>query len=164
MTDALLEFLVNFPDELKLIIISMFPVVELRGGLIVAATLMQEMHWLKAFILCVIGNMIPIPFILFFIKKIFEWFKKLPFLSKMVTKLEAHANKKGADVINKYKLWGLFFLVAIPLPGTGGWTGALVASIFNIRIKHSFPVIFVGVAAAGVIMLVLSYFIPGLFF
>ncbi len=162
MAEEILEFLVNFPDELKLIIISMLPVVELRGGLIVAATLMSEMHWLKAFLLCVLGNMIPLPFILVFIKKIFAALKKIPLFEKIITKLEDHAGKKGT-VLNKYRSWGLFILVAIPLPGTGGWTGALVASLFDIRIKRSLPIIFAGVVAAGVIMLTLSYLIPGLF-
>lgn len=140
--------------ELIAFIVSLLPVLELRGGL-VAAKLMDIEFW-RAFVICYVGNMIPIPFILLFIRKIFNFLKRFKKFEKLIDKLEARSLRK-ADKVRKYRLWGLFLFVAIPLPGTGAWTGALVADIFDIRIKHSLPVIAVGVLTAGVIMSALSY-------
>lgn len=144
--------------ELIAFIISLFPVLELRGGLIAATFLGIE--WWKAFIYCFIGNMLPIPFILLFIRKIFELMKKWGPFKKVVDKLEQKADKHR-DKIEKYRLWGLFLLVAIPLPGTGAWTGALVAALMDIRIRHAFPVIAAGVIVAGIIVATLSYGVAG---
>lgn len=141
-------------EELIAFIVSLLPILELRGGL-VAAKLMDIEFW-KAFVICYVGNMIPIPFILLFIRKIFNFLKRFNKFEKMIDKLEARSLRK-ADKVRKYRLWGLFLFVAIPLPGTGAWTGALIADIFDIRIKHSLPVIAVGVLTAGVIMSALSY-------
>lgn len=140
--------------ELIAFIVSLLPILELRGGL-VAAKIMDIEFW-KAFVICYIGNMIPIPFILLFIRKIFNFLKRFKRFEKIIDKLEARSIRK-ADKVRKYRLWGLFLFVAIPLPGTGAWTGALVADIFDIRIKHSMPVIAVGVLMAGIIMSALSY-------
>lgn len=140
--------------ELIAFIVSLLPVLELRGGLI-AAKLMNIEFW-KAFVICYIGNMLPIPFILLFIRKIFNFLKRFKKFEKLIDKLEARSLRK-ADKVKKYRLWGLFLFVAIPLPGTGAWTGALVADIFDIRIKHSLPVIAVGVFVAGMIISALSY-------
>ncbi|MGN1443005.1 MAG: COG2426 family protein [Acutalibacteraceae bacterium] len=140
--------------ELIAFIVSLLPVLELRGGLI-AAKLMDITFW-KAFVICYVGNMLPIPFILLFIRKIFNFLKRFQKFEKIIDKLEARSLRK-ADKVKKYRLWGLFLFVAIPLPGTGAWTGALVADIFDIRIKHSLPVIAVGVLTAGIIMSALSY-------
>ncbi len=149
----------KLPPELTIFIISLLPVLELRGGLIAAAVLGVD-FWI-AFPICVIGNMVPIPFILLFIRKIFEWMKKTKVFKKLAIKLEERAKKKAdTGKRQKYKLWGLFVLVAIPLPGTGGWTGALVADIMDIRIKHAFPVITAGVITAGIIMSLPTYIIP----
>ena len=142
----------KLPPELTIFVISLFPILELRGGLIAAAVLGVD-FWI-AFPICVIGNILPIPFILLFIRKI-KAFKKI------VIKLEERAKKKAVtNNKQKYKLWGLFFLVAIPLPGTGGWTGALVADIMDMRIKHAFPIITAGVITAGIIMSLPTYIIP----
>ena len=105
--------------------------------------------------------MLPIPFILLFIRKIFTLLKKIPSVEKIIDKLEARSIRK-ADKIEKYRLWGLLLFVAIPLPGTGAWTGALIADLFDIRIKHSLPVIAVGVLIAGIIISALSYGLFGL--
>ena len=146
--------------ELIAFIISLFPVVELRGGLIISATVLK-LDWWKAFICCFIGNMLPIPFILLFIRKIFELMRKWAPFERIVDSLERRADKHR-DKIDKYRLWGLFILVAIPLPGTGAWTGALVAALMDIRISHALPVIAAGVIVAGIIVAVLSYGVAGL--
>ena len=127
--------------------ISMIPVVELRGAIPygVAAGLNP---WL-AFAIAVVGNMLPIPFILLFIRRIFAWMKRYPKMAKLAEKFEARASKKSGRV-KKSETIGLCVLVAIPLPGTGAWTGALVAALMNMRIKRALPTIFVGVLIAGV--------------
>ena len=140
--------------ELIAFIVSLLPVLELRGGLI-AAKIMDIEFW-KAFAICYVGNMLPIPFILLFIRKIFNFLKRFKKIESFIDKLEARSLIM-ADKIKKYRLWGLFLFVAIPLPGTGAWTGALVADIFDIRIKHSLPVIALGVLVAGMIISALSY-------
>ncbi len=162
MVEQIVEFLrESLPRELVVFIISMLPILELRGGLVAAAIL--GVDWIVAFPLCVIGNMLPIPVVLLFIRQIFTWLKKIKCFKKIVEKLEERANRKSSS-LNKYRLWGLFIFVGIPLPGTGAWTGALVANAVDIRFKHSFPAIFAGVIAAGIIMSVVSYLIPGFFF
>lgn len=164
MTEAIAQYFVdNFSDvlsaEIIAFIVSLLPVLELRGGLIVAKIL--EVSFLKAFIICYIGNILPIPFILLFIRKIFSLLKKVKWIKSLIDKLEAKSIRK-ADSVKKYRLWGLFLLVAIPLPGTGAWTGALIADLLDIRIKHSFPVIALGVFVAGIIISALSYGVFGL--
>ncbi len=164
MSEAIAEYIVNLlggkiSSEIIAFIVSMMPVLELRGGLIAAK--IMEIDFLKAFIICYIGNMLPIPFILLFIRKIFNWLKKIPAVEKTIVKLEARSIRK-ADKIQKYRLWGLLLFVGIPLPGTGAWTGALIADLFDIRIKHSLPVIAAGVLIAGVIISALSYGLFGL--
>jgi uncharacterized membrane protein len=139
----------------------MLPVVELRGGLIFASA--SGVPFPEAFLLCCLGNILPIPFILFFLRKIFNILEKNKHTAKLVLWLEGKA-KKAEKKIGKYEMFGLFLFVAIPLPGTGAWTGALIASIFDMRIKRALPAIAAGVVGAGVIMSVLSYWIPGLFF
>ena len=136
-------------------LISLFPVLECRGGMFFAITVAEIEVW-KAFIICYLGNMLPIPFILLFIKQIFAFMKKHNILTKIVGKLEAKT-EKHKDKIDKYGHWALLTFVAIPLPGTGGWTGALIAALFNIDIKKSLPVIAIGVLIANIIMTVFSY-------
>lgn len=164
MSETIAEYIVNLlgdkiSPEFIAFIVSMLPILELRGGL-VAAKLM-EVDFVKAFIICYVGNMLPIPFILLFIRKIFNLLKRIPTVENAIVKLEARSIRK-ADKIQKYRLWGLLIFVGIPLPGTGAWTGALVADLFDIRIKHSLPVIAVGVLIAGVIISALSYGLFGL--
>ena len=161
MIESFIEALGNLPEELVVFIISLMPILELRGGLVAASLL--EVPWHIAFPICVIGNMLPIPFILLFIKKIFKILRKWPLFRTIIPKLEKKAGEKGS-LINKGRFIGLFSFVAIPLPGTGAWMGALAATMLDIRMKRSFPIIFLGVLTAGIIMSVLSYFIPGLFF
>ena len=136
----------KLPGEVIVFLISLLPVLELRGGLIAAKLL--GLPVLRAFLICFAGNMLPIPFILLFIRRIFSFLKRFARVEHMIDKLEARSIRK-ADKVVKYRLWGLLLLVAIPLPGTGAWTGALVAALLDIRMKHALPVIAVGVLIAG---------------
>lgn len=147
------------PAEAIIFIISIVPILELRGGLIAASLL--NVRWIYAFPICIIGNLLPLPFILFFINKIFTFLKRTK-LKKFVEYLEKKANVKSKSVI-KYKKWGLFLFVATPLPGTGGWTGALIASMLQIKPKDALPPIVFGVIVAGIIMSIISYIIPSFF-
>ena len=139
---------------LQCALLSMAPVVELRGALPWAIAHGLPV-WLS-YLLCVFCNMIPVPFILLFIKKILEWMKTRARLAKYALWLEDHAQKK-LDVYYKYKLLGLFILVAIPLPGTGAWTGALVAAFLDLRMKRAIPSIVAGVLIAAGIMTAVTY-------
>lgn len=135
--------------------ISMVPVIELRGGLPYGVGMGLD-PW-TAFIASVIGNMIPVPFIILFIRHIFEFLKKRDNkLSRLVIKLEEKAHVKGR-VVQKYSVLGLCILVAIPLPGTGAWTGALVAAILDMRLRKAVPTILLGVVIAGLIVLFITY-------
>lgn len=148
------------PAEVIIFVVSLMPILELRGGLIAASLL--KVNWLYAFPICVIGNLLPLPFILLFIDKIFAVLKKTR-LKKIVEHFEKKASVKSESVANHRKL-GLFAFVALPLPGTGGWTGALIASVLRIKFKDALPPIVLGVLTAGIIMSVISYAIPLLFF
>ncbi|HIT54157.1 MAG TPA: small multi-drug export protein [Candidatus Fimivicinus intestinavium] len=163
MAETLAQYFVDFlqnkiPNELIVFIVSLFPVLELRGGMIVAKLL--DVPFLSAFIISFIGNMVPIPFILLFIKKIFAWLRRFPRWSRIIDKLEARSMNKS-DKIEKYKEWGLLIFVAIPLPGTGGWTGSLIAALLDLRIKKSLPIIALGVLVAGIIMSLVVYGVFG---
>ena len=132
-----------------------FPVVELRGA--VPYGVAMDLPLLSVLTVSVIGNMLPVPFIMLFIRQIFAWMKtKSRRLRACAEKLEARAQAKG-DILVKYEMLGLFILVAIPLPGTGAWTGSLVAALFDLRMKNALPAIFLGVITAGLIMSVVSY-------
>ncbi|MBO5944553.1 MAG: small multi-drug export protein [Clostridia bacterium] len=144
----------KIPEELVAFVISLCPILECRGGMIAAR--LMEIPFVKAFLICYIGNMLPIPFIILFIRKIFDFLRKFRFFSKIVEKLEAKTEKNKEKVL-KYEAWGLLLFVAIPLPGTGGWTGALMAALLDIRMKKSLPIIALGVLIAGFIMSALTY-------
>ncbi len=144
----------GIPDELVVFIISVLPILECRLGMFTAIVLLQ-MNVFKGFIISFLGNILPIPFILLLINWIFELLKKVPKINKMIFWLEERTLKKR-DKIDKYGIWGLLFFVAIPLPGTGGWTGALLASLLHLDKKKSFGVIAMGVFIAGLIISILS--------
>lgn len=130
--------------------ISMVPIIELRGAIPIAIA--NGINPYLAFIISVIGNMIPVPFIILFIRKIFNLLRtKSNWLNGFVTKMELKANAK-AETVRKYEALGLFILVAIPLPGTGAWTGALVAAMMDLRMRIALPMIFLGVCAAGILV------------
>ena len=129
------------------VLVSMLPVVELRGGLPFGVAL--GLRPFGAFCAAVIGNMLPIPFLIRFTRRVFHWLRThVPTLETIIGRLEARANEKR-ELVNKYKFWGLLILVAIPLPGTGAWTGALVAALMRLRLRQALPAIFVGVLIAG---------------
>ncbi|MDE6124766.1 MAG: small multi-drug export protein [Eubacterium sp.] len=150
------EFLTShgIPDWLVVFLISLCPILECRLGMFTAIVLLQ-MNPFVGFLISFLGNIIPIPFILLLINWIFEILKKVPGLNKVVFWLEEKTLKKR-DKIDKYGVWGLLLFVAIPLPGTGGWTGALLASLLHLDKKKSFGVIAVGVFIAGLIITILS--------
>ena len=139
-------------------IISMVPILELRGGLLAASLLGVDI--LTAVPLCILGNILPIPFILWFITPIFHWLKKTKLFRPLVEKLEARALGKK-DKIEKGYFWGLALFVGIPLPGTGAWTGALLAALLDIPKKKSVPAILLGILIATVIMALVSYGLLG---
>ncbi len=164
LVESIVQSIVNslsqIPRELVVFLASLIPISELRGGLIASSLL--GLDWRVAFPICVVGNMLPIPFILLFIDKIFAFLKKTRF-HKIADFFEKKANDKS-DKIKKYKEWGLFAFVAIPLPGTGGWTGALIAALLRLDIKKSICIIGLGVITAGIIMSFLSYVLPHICF
>ena len=165
MAQHITQFFVDALDdklasEWIVFLISLLPILELRGGLIAAKLL--DVPLLNAFAVCFIGNLLPIPFILLFIRRIFAFLKRFRRVNALIEKVEARSIRK-AEKVKKYRLWGLLLLVAIPLPGTGAWTGALVAALLDIRMKHALPVIAVGVLIAGLITAAFSYGLFGLF-
>ncbi|MGL4483842.1 MAG: COG2426 family protein [Anaerovoracaceae bacterium] len=129
---------------------SMLPIIELRGGIPYGVGLGLPI-W-EAFLAAFLGNILPVPFILIFLRNTFNWLRTFDKTKGLVERLERKAHLNGQKV-EKYRLLGLFILVAIPLPGTGAWTGALVASVLDVRIKAALPVIALGVLTAGLVVL-----------
>lgn len=163
-----MEYLINnliglinsaLSPEIIVFIISLIPVLELRGGMIAASIL--GLNWKVAMFICILGNIIPIPFILLFIKKIFWLLRNTKFV-KFIDKIEKRAIEKSEKIF-KYRNLGLYLFVAIPLPGTGAWTGALIAALFDIRIRNAFLSIVCGIFTASIIMAILSYGVLGAF-
>ena len=139
-------------------IISMIPILELRGGLLAASLL--KISAAKALPICIVGNIIPIPFILLFIRQIFKWMKKTKLFRGLIIKMENRAMGKS-DQIKRYEFLGMLLFVGIPLPGTGAWTGALIASLLEVDIKKSSIAILCGLFMASAIMYIVSYGIVG---
>ncbi len=153
-----MELLEGLSGQWVALIISMVPLLELRGGLLAASLLGVDI--LQAVPLCILGNVIPVPFILWFITPIFTALKKTKLFRPMVEKLEKKAMNKSGKIEKGY-FWGLVLFVGIPLPGTGAWTGALIASMLNIPFKKAFPAILLGILLATVIMSLISYGLLG---
>ncbi len=150
----------SLSGDLVSFVISLFPILELRGGMIAASLLGVPLG--RAFILCYIANLLPIPVILFCIRRFIDWCKNTKLLHRLAEWLE-HKTEKNRDKVLKYQTWGLLIFVALPLPGTGAWTGALVAAMLDMPIKKSFPIIALGVLIAGIIMAAITYGLPALF-
>jgi len=157
----LADFIVSFFGDsflghiLATFFISMVPILELRGALPIGVRL--GLDPLVSLGVSFLGNIVPVPFIIIFIRRIFGWLRgKSSFLEKVVKKLEDKATK-NSDMVHKYELFGLYILVAIPLPGTGAWTGALVAALLDMQLKRAFPPIALGVLTAGIIVLLITY-------
>ncbi len=165
MTERLAQWFIDIfanklGGEMTAFITSVMPVLECRGGMIVAKIF--DIPFIKAFLICYLGNMIPMPFILLFIRKILEFMKKHNILKKFIEKMEGRADK-NRDKIMRYKQWGLLLFIAIPLPGTGGWTGSLFAALLDIDFKKALPIVALGVFIADLIMSVLTYGMGAIF-
>lgn len=139
---------------LIIFLISILPILELRGGLIAAALL--GVPPLAAYIICMIGNLIPIPLILWFLDYVFDFMKKHNILKKFVLFCERKGNEKK-DSIEKYGFWSLVLFVGVPLPGTGAWTGCLIATMLRMNKKKAFLATLLGVVMASIIMMLVSY-------
>lgn len=138
-------------DYVKYFFMSMVPILELRGALPLAIAA-EGLNPVIAYFFCVIGNCLPVPFLILFVRPVFEWMRRTSkWLGNIVDKLEAKAHGK-AEKVKKYEMLGLFLFVAIPLPGTGAWTGSLIAAVLGMRVKDSVPMICLGVLAAGILM------------
>ena len=143
-------------------LISMVPVIELRGA--VPYGYSNGLNIWVAVIISIIGNLLPVPFIIIFIRRIFALLRRISKrFDGLVTRLENRADNKS-DIVKKYSFWGLILLVAIPLPGTGAWTGALVAAMLDMRLKRAMPAITLGVLAAGIVVAFITCGADALFF
>ncbi|MBO4391198.1 MAG: small multi-drug export protein [Lachnospiraceae bacterium] len=148
-----------FSGEIITFIISMIPLLELRGGLLAAK--LMDVPLIKAIPLCIAGNIIPIPFILLFIKSIFRFMRAHGILVKLIDKIENRAMKKSAKVEGS-EFIGLMLFVGIPLPGTGAWMGSLIAALLNIDIKKAIVAELIGIIMATIICSILWYGLLGL--
>ncbi len=168
MTEKLVEWFVvslggKLTKEMVVFIISLFPILELRGGLLAAGPAFLNVKESVAIPLCIVGNLLPIPFILWLICPIFAWLKGTKHFRPMVERMERKAMSKK-DQIEQYEFWGLLLFVGIPLPGTGAWTGSLIAALIGMDKKKALGAIICGVLLAAVIMYLVSYvFIGGIF-
>jgi len=150
----------KIPRELAVMLVSMVPLLELRGGMIVARIL--DLQYWKSVLFCVLGNIIPIPFILLFIKQIFSWMKKFKGLGKVAEFFENKAMKKS-DKFKNGEFIALILFVGIPLPGTGAWMGSLIAALLEMDIKKAVVAELIGLIMAITIMSILTYALPGVF-
>lgn len=148
--------MVSIKNILWVCFISMVPIIELRGAIPAGTAL--GLPWYFCMLAAIVGNCIPVPFILLFIRGILEWMKRCPLrlFQKIALWLEQKA-EKHKEKVERFAFWGLLVLVAIPLPGTGAWTGALVASLFRVKAKIAVPAIVLGVVGAAVIVTLISY-------
>ena len=158
LREQIVEMVQNWglPPWLVVFVISMIPIIELRGAIPVAWFLFG-LPWYAALPIALVGNMLPVPFILLFIRPIFAWMKKKSkWLGNLVERLEKKA-ERNMDKVQRYEFWGLTLFVGIPLPGTGAWTGSLIAALMNMNFKRAMLSAFLGVILAGVIVTVLVY-------
>lgn len=163
--DSLVQWFANtlgqyISEQAVVFIISMMPILECRAGLLAASLL--QVPLMQAIPICIIGNILPIPFILLFIKKIFAWLKKIRFFKPLIEKIENRALKKSSKV-SSGEFWALLLFVGIPVPGTGAWMGSLIAALLEMDIKKASIAILLGVLFATVIMSIVSYGLLGIF-
>lgn len=168
MTDSLVQGLTaalggKVSGEIIIFIISMIPILELRGGLLAASPALLNVPILRAIPICIIGNLLPIPFILLLIEKVLDLMEKIPGLCKIARWVRQKADKNKGQ-IEKFGFWGLALFVGIPLPGTGAWTGSLVAALLHMKFGKAIAAILVGIAMATIIMSLLSYGLLGSLF
>lgn len=149
-------FLETVGRELCVLFCSMLPIIELRGAIPLGASPLIALPWWQTFIISVLGNLLPIPFILLLMRWILRMMKRVKGLRRIALWLESKA-EKNREKVERYAFWGLVLFVAIPLPGTGAWTGSLVASVTGMRFWRSLLSVTVGVLIAGAIMTAVSY-------
>lgn len=163
MVETIVEFIIGlfsgftelpFGKEIVVFIISLMPILELRGGLIAAALL--DLNPVSSYIISIIGNILPVPFILWFIRKILDWMRNKKMFKKIVKWVDKKVESKKHK-IEKYGVLGITLFVGIPLPGTGAWTGSLIAAMLDMDKKKAFIAAFIGVLLAGIIMSIFSY-------
>ncbi len=142
----------NFPPELAVFFISMVPLIECRGAIPFGMLVLNMPLW-EVLPIAIAGNILPVPFILLLIRPVINWFKKTRIFRPLAHWIEAKADK-NKDKVLKYSKWGLFVFVAIPVPGTGAWTGALVAALLDLRVKSAFFTILFGMICAALLMTV----------
>lgn len=163
MTDFIVEAITgaDVGKYLATLIISMIPVIELRGAIPIGVSL--GLSHAEAMGISIIGNMLPVPFIILFIRPIFRWMtRKSGKLARLAEKLETKAEGKW-DRIHRYQFFALTIFVAIPLPGTGAWSGALIAAVMNMRLRNALPSILLGVLIAGVLVSGITYGFTSIF-
>lgn len=153
--ELLLDKLINiFTLELAVMLTAALPVIELRGAIPVGISL--GFSPIYSAVLSFIGSMIPVPFILFTIRPVFNYLKTTRMFRRLVDRITENSMKKHSGNVKKYGFWGLLILVAVPIPGTGVWTGSLVAALLDMRFKLAFPAILIGNFIAGILILILS--------
>lgn len=141
-------------------LMAMVPVIELRGA--IPYGVIQGLPVVHAMLIAMAGNLLPIPILIVFTRNVFEWLKgKSAWLKRFVNRLESVADEKKSTV-EKWEFLGLVILVAIPLPGTGAWTGALVAAMMDMRLKRAFPAVVIGVIIAGIVVSALTFGVDAL--
>ena len=155
-------FLETVGEEFCVLFCSMIPIIELRGAIPMGAVF--GMPWWQSYILSVIGNMLPVPIILLFVKAVITWMgkSKVKFFNKIADFLNKRVEKRRGQ-IEKYSFWGVCFFVAVPLPVTGAWTGSLVAAMIDMKFWKALVSCFIGVLIAGVIMTLISYGVVAIF-
>ena len=165
MAEAVSSFLGHyFSPPVIVFIVSMLPILELRGGLVVAK--LMGVPWLQAYIISIIGNLLPIPFIIILIKKVLVFLQNHGPIKKFALMIEEKGKKGGQALQKKHPnslMIGLFLFVAIPFPGTGAWTGALIAAFLDMENKKAFLAIVLGIIGASIIVSLLAYMLPGMF-
>ena len=162
MVETFIEiFTQHIPPWMTVFALSLLPMVGLHGGF--AAAVILDVPWMQAIVLTIIGNILPVPVILLFVRAVLNFMRNNKRLSGIAKFFEDKALRKAAELVEKYPKHvslGLFLFVATPLPASGAWTGSLIAALMGIPMRRSFPVIALGVCAACFIMLLLAYVFP----
>ncbi len=153
MIETIENFLVGINPIFGTFAVSMVPVIELRGAIPLGIGL--GLNWFWVYVISVIGNLLPVPFVILLIRPLIEWLLHSEMFSKLGIWLDRRTKEKSLK-LNKYKKLGLLIFVAIPFPGTGAYTGAMIAGILNMRLKDALPAIFAGVIIAGIVMTMIS--------
>ncbi len=154
MLEIIESYFLGVNELLAVFIVSMMPIVELRGAIPFGVAL--GLNWLSVYTVSVLGNIIPVPFIIIFFRPIIKYLENTRLFGKFAKKIMDRTKSKARD-FNKYKMLALFLFVAIPLPGTGAWTGSAIAALLKMRLKHALPMIILGVCVSGILMMGISY-------